>query len=178
MEQLIMRWKNDGTPREPLSLPEGVTVKTFPEIPEAERVWLDIVSYMYEEEDVDVYEEGFYRRVMTEHLHYDEKHCYFLLVDGVCAATIAVICDYAKQEGYVHMVSCKPEFRGRGLGSLMNRLVIDVFKAEGMRTAWLTTDDWRIPAIKSYLRIGFEPDRESEPDFEARWQKIFESIGK
>ena len=44
-----------------------------------------------------------------------------------------------------------------------------------MQTAYLTTDDWRIPAIKSYLRIGFTPDISTE-DFKARWDEIFKII--
>ena len=49
---------------------------------------------------------------------------------------------------------------------------------EGMETARLRTDDWRIPAIKTYLKIGFEPDLTSEPDYKERWEKIFEIIKK
>ena len=177
MAQLIMRWQNDEKPSKGFTLPNGVLLKRFPEIENAEAVWLDIVSFMYECEDIDVYkEENFFKRLMTDHLGFCEDKCFFLTVDGAPAATITVITDKENREGYVHMVSCKPEFRGRGLGTLMNDIVLDVFKSEGMRSAYLTTDDWRIPAIKSYLRAGFEPDTESEPDFAERWAKIFEKI--
>jgi hypothetical protein len=46
-----------------------------------------------------------------------------------------------------------------------------------MQTAFLTTDDWRIPAIKSYIRAGFIPDLSTE-DFKARWEKIYAIIAE
>lgn len=177
MNQLIMCWENDQKPSKGFCLPDGVVLKRFPEIKNAEAVWLDIVSYMYECEDIDVYKEkDFFKRLMTEYHGFCEDKCFFLIVDGAPAATITVITDKQNKEGYVHMVSSKPEFRGRGLGTLMNNIALDVFKSEGMQSAHLTTDDWRIPAIKSYLRAGFKPDTESEPDFAGRWQKIFQII--
>ena len=74
------------------------------------------------------------------------------------------------------MVACKPEFRGRRLGHLLNDIALYTLKKEGMETAHLTTDDWRIPAIKTYLKAGFTPDLESEPDFRERWDKIHSAI--
>ena len=46
-----------------------------------------------------------------------------------------------------------------------------------MKSAYLTTDDWRIPAIKSYIRCGFVPDMSTE-NFKNRWKKIFERVKK
>ncbi len=59
---------------------------------------------------------------------------------------------------------------------MLNKVAVETLKNEGMETAYLTTDDWRIPAIKSYLRIGFEPDVSTE-DFAMRWEKINEELG-
>ena len=47
----------------------------------------------------------------------------------------------------------------------------------GFETAYLTTDDYRIPAIKCYLRAGFEPEM-TEDDHPERWEKIFAAIGR
>ena len=74
------------------------------------------------------------------------------------------------------MVACAESARGRGYGTLLMQIASYVLKTEGMERARLTTDDWRIPAIKSYLRIGFTPDLSTE-DFKARWEKIYEQIG-
>ena len=175
MAQLIMHWKNDGADAVAPVLPEGITVKTFPEMPDAVNVWLDIVRFMSQAESAPAGED-YYDRLMRNWPHYDENMCYFLTVDGVPAATIAVVCNYPEKKGYIHMVACKPEFRGRRLGHLLNDIALYTLKKEGMETAHLTTDDWRIPAIKTYLKAGFTPDLESEPDFRERWDKIHSAI--
>ena len=60
----------------------------------------------------------------------------------------------------------------------MSDIAVWAFKTQGMKTARLRTDDWRIPAIKTYLKAGFTPDITSEPDYKERWEKIFEIITK
>ena len=69
------------------------------------------------------------------------------------------------------MVACHEKYRGRGIGTLMNALAVWELKRNGMQTAYLTTDDWRIPAIKSYLRAGFTPDENTE-EYVERWNAI------
>ena len=76
------------------------------------------------------------------------------------------------------MLSSLPEVRGKGLGKLMFAVAIDCLKRENMLSATLTTDDWRIPAIKSYLKAGFRPNLTQQPDYPERWQKIYEIIEK
>ena len=175
MAQLIMRWKNDGTERTPINFPEKVELKTFPQIPDALNEWLDIMSHMEQGEPQNLHNiPDYYKNTMLSYANYKEDMCYFLTVDGVPAASITVICDYDKKDGYIHMVACKPGFRGMGLGHLLNDVALDVLKREGMQTAYLTTDDWRIPAIKTYLKADFYPDTESEPDFKERWEKVME----
>ncbi len=44
MEQLIMRWTNDGTPAETVTLPEDVALVRFPDLPNALGEWLAIVE--------------------------------------------------------------------------------------------------------------------------------------
>ena len=113
---------------------------------------------------------------MTCREGYEEDKCFFILENENAVATVTVICDYEKKEGYVHMVACHEAARGKGYGTLLNLIAEYTLKKEGMQTAYLTTDDWRIPAIKSYLRIGFEPDLSTD-DFRERWNKIFARLG-
>jgi len=174
MAQLIMYWKNDGTASADLQLPEDVTVETFPSRSTAMEDWLDIVQYGLSEKRED---ESYYWKAMGMP-QYQDKLCFFLVVNGQAAATITVVCNYETKEGLVHMVACKPEYRGRGLGHLLNDLAVRVLKQEGMQTGRLSTDDWRIPAIKSYLRHGFTPDLTTEEDYQDRWDKIYQIIGQ
>jgi mycothiol synthase len=79
--------------------------------------------------------------------------------------------------GYVHWVGAHPGHARRGLGSiLMNRLLQD-FQERGYRDAVLETDDFRLPAIKSYLRRGYLPvyDVNGE-DHRPRWAAIFPAL--
>ena len=49
--------------------------------------------------------------------------------------------------------------------------------AEGRTWAVLQTDDFRIPAVKTYLKLGFEPliVHENQPK---RWKDVFSAIGR
>ena len=173
--QLVMNWENDGEAAKGYTLPEGVTVERFCDRETALTDWLEIVSHGITHE---VKSKDFYDRCMYgDYKYYNDDKCFFLIKDGEAAATITVICDPEKKQGYIHMVACKENFRGQGLGTLLNNVAVKVLKDEGMETAYLTTDDWRIPAIKSYLRCGFKPDLSTE-NFKERWDKIFEKINK
>jgi ribosomal protein S18 acetylase RimI-like enzyme len=179
MKQLMMYWKNDGTKAIMPTLPNGVTLTTFDRLENAKKEWLDIAipGKLWPDELNNLpYPVDFYREFMTAFDIYTEDKCFFLLVNGECAATITILCDYKNSQGLVHMVSCKPEFRGMGLGNLLTEIGLYVLKNEGLKTALLRTDDWRIPAIKTYLKAGFTPDLTSSPDYKERWDAIFKII--
>jgi mycothiol synthase len=79
--------------------------------------------------------------------------------------------------GYVHWVGALPDHAGRGLGAaLMERLMQD-FRDRGYHAAILETDDFRLPAIKVYLRLGYVPvyDVKGE-DHHDRWSAIFQKL--
>lgn len=78
-------------------------------------------------------------------------------------------------EGYLHMVCVLPEHRGKNVGYLLALSVLHYFREHKFQSCILDTDEWRIPAIKSYLRLGFEPMYLDESQRE-RWQKVFEHV--
>ncbi len=174
MPQLIMNWENDGAAPETVELPEDCTLVRLPQMENAVNEWLDILYKGITSERRD---EAYFQSRMVEHFDYDPNQCFFVLVNGTAAATFSVFCNRETKSGYIHMVSCKEEYRGRGIGTLMCRLIVKELKENGMRNAYLTTDDFRIPAIRSYLRAGFVPD-ESTDDFRVRWKAIRELIGQ
>lgn len=174
MSQLIMRWKNNGKQEPTLTMPERCRMVNFTELDGAMDEWLDIVQYGLSQGKMD---EGYYHLAMTSRPTYKEENCFFLLEDNKAVATISVLCDYEKKEGYIHMVACRESARGKGYGTLLSKWAVIVLKREGMETAYLTTDDWRIPAIKTYLVTGFEPDVSTE-DFAERWNKINQQLGR
>ena len=169
-----MFWKNDGENAKAPIFPDGVTLERFPERKTALDDWLDIIQYGLTDGRLGA---ECYENCMTKQKNYDDNYCFFLVKDGVAAATITVICDDETNDGYIHMVACRPEYRGMGLGTLLNDIAVYTLKTKGMKTAYLTTDDFRIPAIKSYLRCGFYPDLSTD-DFKERWENIFKEINK
>ena len=174
MAQLIMRWNNDGMEPAHLRVKKNCRVVNFTELPDAMDKWLDIVQYGLSDGKKDA---AYYHSRMTSRTLYEENKCFFILENEVAVATLTVICDYEKKEGYIHMVACCASARGRGYGTLLNEVAVHALKKEGMETAYLTTDDWRIPAIKSYLRAGFKPDLSTD-DFKDRWDKIYKRISE
>ena len=105
-----------------------------------------------------------------------ERDVFFIELNGKPAATITGVIDEESHTGTVHMVDSFPWARGRGLGSYMLDLVLRHLISHGMEWIQLTTDDWRIPAIRSYLRCGFVPVN-VDTDMEERWTKVLETIG-
>ena len=172
-----MNWKNDGKPAPAIELCDGVELTSFPKLEGALSAWLEIISTMDEGDPYGILgNEEFYKKAMTDMANYRDDKCFFLTVKGTPAATVTVITDDERRHGYVHMVCVSSKFRGMGLGKVLSKIAERELKCEGMETAHLTTDDYRIPAIKTYLSIGFTPDLDSQPDFKERWEKILKSI--
>jgi len=66
---------------------------------------------------------------------------------------------------------------GRRLGTVVMAKVIRRFFADGRTFSILETDDFRLPAIASYLGQGFIPHY-IDPDHEGRWSKVFEQLAQ
>lgn len=77
----------------------------------------------------------------------------------------------------VHMVCVLPEHRSKRLGYLLTLAVLRYLRDTGFQSAYLSTDDFRIPAIRAYLRLGFEPDF-IEASHRLRWMQIFTRLGQ
>ena len=73
--------------------------------------------------------------------------------------------------GMLHYIAAHPDHAGKGLGFVLVCRVLTLMKTFGYHDAWLSTDDWRLPAIVVYLRAGFEPAFEDESHRE-RWDII------
>lgn len=180
MEQLIMRWeraRHTGTVRDNVrkildSIPAEITLRTFDGSAEDIDSWLEIVSH-----GLTAAKEtpAFFHACINEHGRMEPDKLFFAELNGKPAGTFAVICDHVNKEGYIHMVACRPDARGRGIGNIMSAKAVDTLLSSGMETAYLTTDDFRFAAIRTYLKAGFRPDLSTE-DFRKRWQAVFEKI--
>ena len=81
-----------------------------------------------------------------------------------------------KDVGYVHMVGVVAEHTGHKLGKWVSLAVLCYFRDNNFKCSILDTDDFRIPAIKTYLNLGFIPVyvEKEQPE---RWRNIFEKLG-
>ena len=173
MPQLVMHWKNDGIPVEMPAISGDFAVVTLPNLEDGIEKWLDIVQHGLSDGRKDF---SYYKVAMLDVPWYEEDKCFFVTYKGEAVATTTVICDRDNKKGTVHMVACDPKCRGMGIGNMLVDISGYVLKANDMQTASLLTDDFRIPAIKSYLRGGFQPELSTE-DFVQRWDAIYTKIG-
>ena len=173
MEQLKMYWENDGTPALPLEFPEEFTLVTMPELANGVEQWLDIMQHGLSDKREDA---SYYKTCMLDLPCYEEDKCFFIMYGGKAIATLTVVCDPETKDGLIHMVGSLPECRGKGVGNMLCAVADHVLKTTGMKTARLRTDDFRVPAIKTYLRIGFKPDLSTE-DYVQRWDVICKTHG-
>ena len=80
-----------------------------------------------------------------------------------------------KDVGYVHMVGVVAEHTGHKLGKWVSLAVLCYFRDNNFKCSMLDTDDFRIPAIKTYLNLGFIPVyvEQGQPE---RWRNIFKKL--
>lgn len=78
--------------------------------------------------------------------------------------------------GYLHMVGIMPEHEGRKLGYWVSLAALRHMAQEGRTRAVLHTDDHRVPAIKTYLNLGFIPQL-TGPDLLECWRSIASQLG-
>jgi mycothiol synthase len=70
------------------------------------------------------------------------------------------------------MIGAHSDARGLGMGRLVCLAALHSLRDRGYKSAVLSTDDTRIPAISLYLSLGFEPVYSHESHKE-RWEKVF-----
>ncbi len=77
--------------------------------------------------------------------------------------------------GAIDCVVVRPDHRGKGLGYGVCAAVVRYLVDRGYSCIVLGTEDWRLPAIKTYLKLGFEPDL-FRSDMADRWRKVRDAL--
>jgi mycothiol synthase len=98
----------------------------------------------------------------------------FLIEHGgvpVATASARLVPEQHPGSGYVHWVGAHPEHRGARLGYFATVATLHEFVRLGCRDAVLETDDQRIPALRTYLRLGFAPEMRHD-SHTARWARL------
>ena len=91
--------------------------------------------------------------------------------DRPVATACTVLPTPAEPRHELGWVAVDPAHQGQGLGLQVCAAVLWYARRRGWPASTLNTDDWRLPAIRTYLKLGFEPEitHDSHP---ARWQEV------
>jgi len=82
---------------------------------------------------------------------------------------------YGPRCGQVHWVATSPSHRGKKLGYWASLATLWQMHREGRTHAVLRTDDFRLPALRIYLEMGFRPALNHENQRE-RWRNILDNL--
>jgi len=120
---------------------------------------------------------GEFTRFMGGDKRVDLSNIYFLVseTDGI-VGTVTYQYGHTACEAYIHMVGIDGAHRGRGLSRCMLQYALHKIASDGNAFVRLSTDDWRLPAIKTYLNCGFLPDAPDE-DAKMRWRSVYGMLG-
>ena len=155
-----------------LEIPEGYGMRTYQDGDDVH--WANIINASFggtrTAEDT--------HREIIDRAVFDPQGLYFATSQG---QPVGTACAWKKSSdetevGYVHMVGVASEHTGHKLGKWVSLCVLMYFQERGFTCAILDTDDFRVPALKTYLNLGFLPVYVEEGQPEC-WQKIFEKLG-
>ena len=169
-KQLHMVRRNlDDLPE--IEIPEGYELRTYQ--PGDEEYWVAIMNTGGWDFTVD-----YCRENLTGKPQFLADGLFFVTFQG---KPVGSACAWRKSPddreiGWLHMVCVMPDHRGKKLGHIIALAVLHYFRDHGFKEVWLSTDDWRLPAIKSYLRLGFEPHY-FDGSHRERWQALFRKLG-
>lgn len=154
-----------------MELPEGYTVRSAKE--GDEQSWVDIINDSF----------GYSAQRSFDGLKgeacFSYDRVFFICHNGIPVGTASSWYrkDWPEDTGYLHMVGVKGGHVGKRLGALVSLEAIKDMRNRGFRACVLQTDDFRIPAIKTYLRLGFLPKYTHE-NHPGRWENIMKEINQ
>ena len=83
------------------------------------------------------------------------------------------------KSGFVYWVAVRDGHRGRGLGSFVLNRALHHLAKEGFPDAITWTQEFRLNAVRMYLKQGFVPMLTGTvPDEGTRWQRTFDNLGR
>ncbi len=155
-----------------LELPAGYRLRTYLEGDDLH--WARIISDSFGGRERTVQDT---RDQITERDVFLPNGFYFATYRGIPVGTACAWQQSVdeKDVGYVHMVGVVAAHTGHKLGKWVSLAVLHYFRDNGFKCAMLDTDDFRIPAVKTYLNLGFIPVYVEEGQSE-RWQNLFKKL--
>ncbi len=91
----------------------------------------------------------------------------------------AVAAEYERdghtEPGSLQWVMANPGHSGHGLGKAVVAAASQSLADAGYSRVYLSTDDWRLPAIHVYLELGWKPLIFAE-DMQERWSAVYKKL--
>ena len=176
MKQLKM-YRFSSTPLTERALPAGYTYEFYNGSDEQITDWLDICYHGLIGKEGEV---GTFHGCLTNYPDCDPaKDTFFVVAPNGNRVATSTSIKHANGDGYVHMVANKTECRGLGIGHAMLYFGVKLLLDRGCEKISLTTDDFRLAAIKTYLDGGFCPVmwHDDDSDMKERWDNVIKELG-
>lgn len=155
-----MQWKDDEAP--PVDIPDGFVLRSF-RLGEDEEALTELQNTAFGENW------GFSPNTVEQiaarvRLSPGDPEGIILVMDGGRVAAY----DWTLQSfgsagstGWISMTGVHPDYRGKGLGTLVVTAGINHLKSNGVDTVELEVDSDNVPARELYLKLGFKKLRET-----------------
>ncbi len=166
----MLRHLHDELP--PLIVPEGYSLRTY-EGPDDDDAWVHIMNNsLGNRHTVESFRAG-----ILNCPQFTADILFFACFNG---SPVGSACAWRRtvtehRAGYVHMVGLVPEHRSKGIGRLLVLRTLHSFRQRRFEAAELNTDDFRLPAIRTYLGLGFLPVM-TDSDHPERWAAVFKNL--
>jgi len=146
--------RNDLENLPPLILPEGYTCRSMA----PDEVWAYLVV-MNGSNYAGGADEAWFKKQFSDDPEYDPSFLQIIWKgDRPVAAATAWHTDVEGERwGVVHWVGALTTERGKGLGKAATLAALYGLRKRGFGHALLITGDWRLPAVATYMSLGFEP---------------------
>lgn len=167
--QLFMRLPFLGGGQAPRELPEGYSLQVAgpPEHPGIGEVLTEAFEEPWDAERV--------AKVLSPEEGVDAIYIVRGPAGPAAVASSRFLPEHYPGAGYLHYVGVRSSERGKGLGEAVVAGVLAHFAGAGVDQAVLETDDFRIPAIRVYLHLGFVPEYR-QPSDQLRWSNLLPSL--
>lgn len=168
--QLVM-WYRNATPPDPGPFAEGYRIRTYQK--GDEEGWMELLNANGQ---LGTWDREKIQRELDGEL---VKEAQFFAVCGeqiVATAGVYGRSWNGADAWEVGWVATHPDHLGRNLGGQVTAAAVEAALQQLPRPIFLRTDDFRIPALKVYLRLGFVPDYQHS-SYAGRWSEIFTALG-
>jgi mycothiol synthase len=153
-------------------VPAGYVLRHFR--PGDEAGWNGLMDLAFERQQG---QSDFTREIAAEAPYRAERVKLVLDDEGTIVATAS--CWLTERFGdsttMLHWVGTDPAHGGKRLGTAVSLEALHQGAGEGQARAMLLTDDFRVAALKTYLRLQFEPVI-AHRSHAKRWRKILDSL--